>query len=315
MQHTDAQIDSRLAGAGVYWIPNEILQSAKAPAAEGGQRTTFSDNPVLNAIMTGMLLPIEDRQNASAVVPTLMGAPGDWIDKIRHDTFSTPFDERTAELEEKNLRRLGLSLDAPPELLLGMGDANHWGMWLVRDEVIQSHVKPRGDLIADALTTGFYRPIKKQQGDPDPDSYELEFDYSGLVQRPNRLSDASQLHAVNAIGDKALRAAGGFEETDAPSNQDRAIALALQVAQQNPQLLDNMPEIVAAVKALLDGTPESGPGVVQSQRVPGTLRPLAPGSTPTAAGPVATAPNGTPAPGKGAAPLAEADAAPAGRPV
>jgi len=306
-QHVSAQIDSRLAGAGVYWIPNEILQSAKAPQP-GEAQTTFSDNPVLNAIMTGMLLPIEDRSNASAVVPTLMGAPGDWIDKVRHDTFSTPFDEHTKDLREEAIRRLGLNLDAPPELLQGMGDANHWGMWLVRDEVITSHVAPRDDLIADALTTGFYRPIKRQQGDPDPESYTLRFDYSGLVQRPNRLADASQLHAVNAISDKALREAGNFEETDAPDSRDRAVALALSVAQANPQLLDNMPEIVAAVMALLDGTPESGADVVQSQRVPGTLRPLAPGSRPVPRPPAATAPNGSPA--AAAAPLQEAEGQP-----
>jgi hypothetical protein len=308
-QHVSAQIDSRLAGAGVYWIPNEILQSVKAPTSAEAQ-TTFSDNPVLNAIMTGMLLPIEDRSNASAVVPTLMGAPGDWIDKIRHDSFSTPFDENTKELREEAIRRLGLNLDAPPELLQGMGDANHWGMWLVRDEVVTTHVSPRLDLIADALTTGFYRPVKQQQGDPDPESYVLKFDTSGLVQRPNRLADASGLHAVNAISDKALREAGNFDETDAPSSKDRAIALALQVASANPQLLDNMPEIVETVMALLDGTPASGKDAVQSQREPGTLKPLAPGNRPQAAPPTATAPNGTPT--SGAAPLPEADAAPGG---
>jgi hypothetical protein len=307
-----AQIDSRLAGAGVYWIPNEILQSAKAP--ETGQApASFSNNAVLNAIMTGMLLPIEDRANASAIVPTLMGAPGDWIDKIRHDTFATPFDENTKELREEAIRRLGLNLDSPPELLQGMGDANHWGMWLVRDEVVQSHVAPRGDLIADALTTGFYRPIKKQQGDADPESYTLRFDYSGLVQRPNRLADASQLHAVGAISDKALREAGGFEEEDAPSSKEKAIAMALQVAASNPQLLDNMPEIVSAVMALLDGTPQTGPDVISSQREPGTLKPLAPGNRPQIAPPQASATNGTPA--ATARPLPEADGEPATAPA
>jgi hypothetical protein len=244
--------------------------------------------------MQGMLLPIEDRSNASAIVPVLMGAPDDSISKIRYDTFSTPFDKETHGLREEAIRRLGLGLDAPPELLQGMGDANHWGMWLVRDEVIQTHVVPRLDLIADALTHGFYRPIKKQQNDPDPDSYTLKFDVSHLVQRPNRLEDASTLHAVGAISDKALREAAGFEETDAPNSAAQAIEIALSIAQGNPQLIDNMPEIVKAVMAVLDGTPESGADVVSSQRVPDTLKPLAPGNTPQAPPPQASA-NGAPA--------------------
>jgi hypothetical protein len=314
-QHVSAQIDSRLAGAGVYWIPNDILQSAKVPDPEEGQQT-FADNPVLNAIMTAMILPMEDRSNAAAVVPLMMGAPGDSIGKIRHDTFSTPFDENTKELREEARRALGLNLDAPPELLQGMGDANHWGMWLVRDEVVQAHVVPRLDLVLDALTTGFYRPVLKQLQEQgvegvtrdDPESLTLRPDASGLVQRPNRLADASQLHAVNALGDKALREAGGFEEKDAPTNEERAVAVALQVATSNPQLLDNMPEIVATVKALLDGTPETGAGEVSTQREPGSLRPLVPANRPAAA----AAPNGTPRPGRGeeAAPLVEQEGSP-----
>jgi len=313
-QHVSAQIDSRLAGAGIYWLPNSILQGAKTPEG-GGAQTTFSENPVLNAIMSAMLIPMEDRSNAAALVPLLMGAPDEAIAKIRFDSFSTPFDKNTNALREEAIKRLGLNLDAPPELLLGMGDANHWGMWLVRDEVIQAHVKPRLDLICDAITTGFYRPIKKQL-DPgaDLDSFVVQPDVSGLVQRPNRLADASQLHAVNAIGDKALREAGGFEESDAPTNQERAEALALTVAQGNPQLLDNMPEIVKAVLAVLDGTPETGPDTLSPQREPGTLKPLVPGTSPVPA----TTPNGSPAPGANgqAAPIAEAEGRPrAGSPV
>jgi hypothetical protein len=310
-QHVSAQIDSRLAGAGVYWIPNSILSSAKTPDTGKGEQS-FSDNPVLNAIMASMILPMEDRSNASSIVPLLLGAPDEAISKIRFDSFATEFDKNTKNLREEAIRRLGLNLDAPPELLMGMGDANHWGMWLVRDEVIQAHVKPRLDLITDALTTGFYRPVMEQQGDPDPDSYVVKADVSSLVQRPNRLADASQLHSVNAIGDKALRAAGGFDETDAPSSDERAIALALQVASGNPQLLDNMPEIVAAVKAILDGTPETGKDQVSSKRVPGTLKPLVPAN----AKQIETAPNGTPVSGKGATPIVEADGQPAaGSPV
>lgn len=320
-QSISANVDSRLAGAGVYWLPNSILNSATVPEAVATQ--SFAENPVLNALMNAMLLPMEDRSNASSVVPLLMGAPDESIAKIRFDSFSTPFDKNVPAQIDQSLRRLGLALDAPPELLQGMGDANHWGMWLVRDEVIQAHVAPRLSLIVDALTTGFYRPIRAQQEPPGTDVsvFDVKADVSHLVQRPNRLADASQLHAVGVVSDKALREAGGFEDEDAPTNQEKAVAIALSVAQVNPQLLDNMPQIVSSVLALLDGTPQSGPGVVQSQRLPGTLTPLAPGNVPAVVPPTATAPaaktapNGTPTNGA-AAPLTNAEGQPAqGSPV
>ena len=313
-QHVSAQIDSRLAGAGVYWVPNSILNSASVP--EGADVSTeFAENPVLNAIMTAMLLPMEDRSNASSVVPLLLGAPDDAIAKIRHDTFSTPFDENTKDLREEAIRRLGLCLDAPPELLQGMGDANHWGMWLVRDEVIQAHVAPRLAVVSDALTTGFLRPLLEQiLPGSDPADFEVVFDVSHLVQRPNRLADASQLHAAGVVGDDTLREAGGFGDEDAPSSRDRAIAVALEVGRGNPQLLDNMGEIYAAVYALLDGSPETGPEP-DEPATPATL-PRQPGAAPTpGARPQPSAPNGSPRP-RGGAPLAEADGQPrAGSPV
>jgi hypothetical protein len=302
-QHTGAQIDSRLAGAGVYWIPNEILNNPKVPStADGPAQAQFSQNPVLNAIMTAMLLPMEDRSNASSIVPLLMGAPGEHISNIRFDTFATPFDEHTTALLEAAIRRLALGMDAPPELLLGNADSNHWAAWLTRDEVVQAHVAPRLDLVTDAFTTGFYRPILRQLQEKDrdslpghlrtvdPEDVELGADVSGLVLRPNRLADASQLHAVDAVGDKALREAGGFDETDAPGSDERALKIAIAVATANPQLLDNMAEIVATVKALLDGTPGTGPDAVQSQREPGTLRPLVPANAANAANGAAPAP-------------------------
>lgn len=315
-QHVSAQIDSRLAGAGVYWIPNSILNAAKVPTTDGDE-PTFNDNPVLNAIMQAMLMPMEDRSNAAAIVPLLLGAPDEAIDHIRFDTFATPFDENTKELREEAIRRLGLNLDAPPELLMGMGDANHWGMWLVRDEVVQAHVKPRLDLITDALTTGFYRPIFKQQN-PDSkdeaDQYIVRADVSQLVQRPNRLADASQLHAVGTLSDATLRTAGGFEETDAPTTNERAIAIAIQTAQANPQLIDNMPEIVASVQALLDGTPATGADQISSKREPGTLIPLVKNTSPQVH--VETTPNGTKNQSDQPKPLQETDARPgAARPV
>ena len=268
-QHVNAQIDSRLAGAGIYWIPDSILQGGTSPTEVA--ETDYSDNAILNAIVQGMLTPIEDRAAASAIVPLLLGAPDESISKIRFDSFATPFDENTSKLREEAIRRLALNLDAPPELLLGMGASNHWSAWLVRDEVVQVHVAPRLQLICNGLEY-FYRAIKEQQGDPRAQDYELKADVGQLVQRPNRLADASSLHTAGVLSDEALREAGGFEETDSPSSEERAIKLAIGVAQGNAQLVDNLAELYGYFKNLLDGTPETGPPeprVIQRVRTPG----------------------------------------------
>jgi hypothetical protein len=260
-QHVSAQIDSRLAGAGILWVPNSILQSGQAPASQPSP--SYSENPILNAIMTAMLTPIEDRESASAVVPLLLGAPDDAIGKIRYDTFSTPFDKETKSLRDEAIRRLALSLDAPPELLSGMGDANHWTGWLIADEVIQAHVVPRLSLICEGLGH-WYNAVKETQKDDRAGDYELRADVSHLTQRPNRFADANTLYAAGVLSDEAYMEAGGFNaEMDKPDSQESAIRYAIQVALGNPQLVDNLPELFAAFQALLDGTPETGPVVAE----------------------------------------------------
>lgn len=245
-QSVGAQIDSRLAGAGVMWIPQTILKNPTVPSDQGQQ---FDDNPVLNAIMNAMLAPIEDRSNASAVVPLLLGAPDDAIEKIKYMTFATPFDGETKELRDEAIRRLALSLDAPPELLLGLGDSSHWNAWIVREDVVQTHIVPRLELITDALTREFYRPLLKAQNPKaNVEEYEILSDVSQLIQRPNRLEDASVLHEAGVLNDESFLEAGGYTDQE---GTDRAVELTVKVCSQYPQLLDNMPEVEAAFRSVL----------------------------------------------------------------
>jgi hypothetical protein len=137
-------------------------------------------------------------------------------------------------------------------------------------------------------------------GDKDWEGYEVKFDTSGLVQRPNRLEDAGALHAVGVLSDDAYRNAGNFEDTDAPSSREVAVKTAMTIAGANPQLIDNMPDIVNYVLAILDGTPQTGPnGPLQSARQPGSLAP-AEGDSPVPPTP------GAPAPGAALPPASSA---------
>src|SRR3546814_19565748 len=84
-------------------------------------------------------------------------------------TFHTPFDEETRELREEAIRRLALGQDAPPELLLGVGNMNHWGAWLVQADTINTHVEPPLARFCDAATTQFLRPVLEARGIAEPE--------------------------------------------------------------------------------------------------------------------------------------------------
>jgi hypothetical protein len=246
-----AQVDSRLAGAGLLIVPQSAKRALQVAA---GIPEDSDEDPFTEALMEAMLTPISDRSSASAVVPLVVVVPDDAADKFEHITFDKPYDEQAQSLREEAIRRLALGQDAPPELLLGTAGMNHWGAWLVREDVVTTHIEPPLALICDAITTQYLWPVLIEAGmsETEAHNYVVWYDVSHMVQRPNRLTDAITLHDKGAISDDSLREAGGFTDDDAPPRISRSVELAVQMAQANPALVDNLEQIIAAFDKVLN---------------------------------------------------------------
>ena len=246
--HVEAQAESRLAGAGVLVIPESMRRQMKA-----ANPTDDDSDPLLDALMDAMETPISDRDSASAVVPLILTANDDAVDNIKHVSFATPFDDNAESLREESIRRLALSLDAPPEILLGQGSMNHWGAWLVREDVVETHLEPPLALICDALTNEILHPVLRSAGFDDYRDYVIWFDTRHMVQRPNRLNDAINLHEAGVISGAALRDAGDFADDDAPT--ESPADLALKLVGRAPSLLDTigLPELVRQISEITGG--------------------------------------------------------------
>lgn len=223
--HVSAQVDSRLAGAGVFIVPqsaqNAMRQAAGLPAVPTDEE---EQDPFTEALIKAMLTPISDRSNASAYVPLVITVPDESADKFKHMTFSTPLDGEARELRDEAIRRLALGQDAPPEILLGTGGMNHWGAWLVQEDVVTTHISPTLALICDALTTQYLWPVLEAMG-YDRDlvrQYVIWFDVEHMIIRPNRAADAEKLFAAGAISASSYRDAAGFDDSDAPSAEIEA---------------------------------------------------------------------------------------------
>jgi hypothetical protein len=70
--HISAQVDSRLAGAGVLLVPSSASRALKAAS---GIPDDSSEDPFTEGLMEAMLRPIGDRSNASALVPLVSSSP------------------------------------------------------------------------------------------------------------------------------------------------------------------------------------------------------------------------------------------------
>lgn len=256
--HISAQVDSRLAGAGLLLVPASAARALKIAA---GLPEDSPDDPFTDALMEAMLTPIGDRANASALVPLVVTVPDGTASEFQFITFAKPLDTEARNLRDEAIRRLALGQDAPPELLLGTGGMNHWGAWLVRDDVVTTHIEPPLALIADALTTQYLRPMMLEMGytKEQVKQHVVWYDTSKMVVQPNRASDALTLYDRDALSDEALREANGFDETDAPetSKMDLASQKAFIMVQENPGLMANpgLPVLVEQMRALIAGKP------------------------------------------------------------
>lgn len=224
-----AQIDSRLAGAGVLFLPSEIdfpRTDSDPPNATGLMRV-FERNASTS---------LSDHASPRRLVPLLVQVDGDQIDKIKWMTFETPLQEAAMELRKEAVRNLAISLDIPPEVLLGMGDTNHWSAWQIEEQTIQLQIVPLMSRITDALNTFYFRPALEAEG-IDPDNYILWYDTSALVVRPNRQTDALALYEAGELSGDALRAAGDWPEESAPEDEERLRRLAEKLVIADPQML------------------------------------------------------------------------------
>lgn len=305
--HISAQVDSRLAGAGVFIVPASASEAVKRSM---GMQPDDPRDPFTEAMMDAMLTPIADRSNASAVVPLVLVVPDDVADKFTHITFAKPLDTEARALREEAIRRLALGEDAPPELLLGTADTNHWGAWLVAEEVVEAHIAPPLALISDALTTQYLRPIMEANGVSDFEQYVVWFSVEHMIIRASKGQDAQSLYDKGVISDETLREANGFDETDAPSSKldDPIIKQAMLMVQENPGLMrrPGLDVIYDQLVALANGKPlkaiDNAAPNVADQEVAGDNPAVDAGKAPTPATPFT--------PGVGSKPAADTPAAP-----
>lgn len=245
--HVIAQTESRLAGSGLLLIPDNItfpVQDEQGNDTQGNGSGQF-----LRMLTTAMVTPISNRDDASAVVPIIAQGSPEAIAAVKHLTFSTELDAASLELRKEAIRRLALGMDMPPEVLLGLSDANHWTGWLIDETGVKQHIEPLLSVVADAFTTGWLRPALIAEGHPEPERWVVWFDISELVNRPNRGPDAMKLFEAGELSGSALRREHGFGETDGPTLVARAQRELREIARGAAHSLDQ-PTIVRMLELL-----------------------------------------------------------------
>ncbi|MEU5417467.1 hypothetical protein [Streptomyces clavifer] len=206
---------SRLTGRGIILVP-------KGTRFPGTPVQGNAEDDLIDVFMEVAETAYKEPESAAATVPIILEVPAEMIGDIKRLTFESDFDSLAKELREECIRRFATGLEMPAEILLGMGNVNHWGVWQLSQEAIRLAIEPRLGIVAHAFTTQWLRPILEGEGVKDWHRWMRWYDTSPLRVRTNRSETAIKVFELGAISGKALRRETGFDEDDAPTAAEQA---------------------------------------------------------------------------------------------
>jgi len=276
---------SRIATNGIFKIPRGLALLL----ATKGDTIGADDDGFMAELAAALTAPIHDEGHPSAIAPA--GIVGDLEDLagFEHIRIDRESSEEIIGKVEQGLARLARGLDIPPEIVTGMGDANHWSAWQIDSSTYRYHIDPSVRNVADSLTEAFLRPALIARGFALADVRQVMVwrDAGVLTENPNRGQDAKDAFDRGSIGFKALNQALGFTDTDMPDDDEliRMIAVKTGVDTNTSAML-----LRAALGTVVPELPAPAPAtrVIESTRTDDT----GPGHTPPDDGTPATEPPG-----------------------
>jgi hypothetical protein len=90
--------------------------------------------------------------------------------------------------------------------------------WQIDEGSVKTHIEPVVQLICNALTVCYMRPIMGE--DVNDSDLVVWYDASELKQRPDRSAIAKDLYELGELSGAALRREAGFGDPDAPTDED-----------------------------------------------------------------------------------------------
>lgn len=233
--HITTQLDSRLAGNGVFFISNEVeFAVPEGMPADASQAQIF-----MTVLGEAMMTSKGDRTSPAAHVPIVATVPTEALGKNEWIKFWTDLDSSVTDMRESAVKRFAVGMDAPAEALLGTADANHWNAWLSEEAGIKAHLEPRLGVVNGAITMQYLRPaIEGLVPDNELGDYFCIADTSEIRLRPNRAEEALELNARGLLGDDATLRETGFKGEDKmkPDEHQRWLLERMSQGATSPEL-------------------------------------------------------------------------------
>lgn len=252
-----ATVKSRLASAGILWLPDDITLPSAINETDAVTQTRIDAaggaEGWLDLITEAMTTPIRDPDSAAAVVPMVAQVKGDSIAKILHMEFGKDLDTEIEPLREAGVKRLAVGMNLPPSILLGQETSTHWNAWQITEDYARAYLAPKLELIAAALTQFYLRPSLIALG-IDPDRYAVYFDLDALLPNQQTVENAVQLWHDGILKDDIYAETLGFSVSQMKTPAEKLQDLMLDVLKNHPNfelIAELAPTLVRAFPGLV----------------------------------------------------------------
>lgn len=257
---------SRL-NSGLLFIPDTLTTATQQTYADSMVDDQDIDDEFESfetELMQSMTTPIADETSASAVVPLLVRGPSDAGDQIKYISFQRSFDADLRERADRVLERILQGIDLPKDIVTGLASVKYSNAIQIKESLYQSHVEPLAQLICSTLTTAYLRPVLEAEGFTREQALRVQiwFDPSSVVASPD-LAEASRYAYDNLmISNDAWLHYNGFNESDAPDNEELARRIAFNKGQVLPEYLDKVLQTLAPeqTQAIQEAVAAESPG-------------------------------------------------------
>lgn len=229
----NAEINSRLAGAGILWIPQGV-QLPPPPASMQLSPDAGMADQFMATLGAGMIAPIADPSDPASLVPLVAVVPDELVGKPEWMEFWSELNEHQIPMRDQAIRRFAVTMDLPVEIILGAAESAHgWGAWQIDESAIKLHIEPLLTIIASCLTIGYIRPAGGNELD------YVGYDTAPIRLRPDHSKESIELWDRGLLSAAAVVRENGFNPEDAMDEKERQTWLLLQLAkgQGTPEMV------------------------------------------------------------------------------
>lgn len=254
-----ARVRSRLAAAGILFLPNSITSATPSELPDGTGQPIDS---VTRQLLEAMAAAIRDPDSPDAAMPVIVRGPDGVGELIKHITLDRLIDEQEMKLRKELRANILNGLDAPTEIASSetkMIPTNHWNDSSVKMEMWEHTVAPIGDALWESLTQMILTPWLRKKNVEG--RYRWRVNRDSVQIRNNQDEKTRVALDRHLIGDAAARRRLGIPDTDSPSEEEYVRAVGVKMA--IPELAFYKMDLgidLSTIGSVNTGPPKTGDG-------------------------------------------------------